>query len=204
MLIYRRRLAGVARGDLLPHAEDGVERDARLLEDVGDPRAAYLAEASAGGGEHVDLSTLEEQFDAALKLRPGFRPGLAGKGLALLSLGKPAAAAEYFSRERASAPQDPSACFRLGYALAAAGNAAKARYWYEQGIAAEPSYRLNYAGLGWLDLAEKAWERSRQEWDRATPTELDPEAVARLEDKLRNLKLRLAKETQKKTEAREK
>lgn len=55
-----------------------------------------------------------------------------------------------------------------------------------------------YYKTGRLPLAEKAWERSREEWQRTPPTEYDPEAVAKLEDKLKRLKVRLAQETQKK------
>ncbi|MFQ5664178.1 MAG: tetratricopeptide repeat protein [Terriglobia bacterium] len=54
-----------------------------------------------------------------------------------------------------------------------------------------------YYKSGRLHLALKAWERAREEWQRALPTELDPEALARLEDKLRRLKLRLAQESPK-------
>ncbi|MBI4466464.1 MAG: tetratricopeptide repeat protein [Acidobacteria bacterium] len=53
-----------------------------------------------------------------------------------------------------------------------------------------------YYKLGRLDLAEKAWERSREEWERTPKTEFDSDAFARLEAKLRDLKSRLAQETQ--------
>jgi tetratricopeptide (TPR) repeat protein len=52
-----------------------------------------------------------------------------------------------------------------------------------------------YYQTGRLNLAEKAWERARQEWERSSPVEFDAESFARLEDKLRQLKLRLAQET---------
>ena len=55
-----------------------------------------------------------------------------------------------------------------------------------------------YYQTGRLHLAEQAWERAREEWQRTSPTEFDPEAMAQLEEKLKQLKLRLAQETQKK------
>lgn len=51
-----------------------------------------------------------------------------------------------------------------------------------------------------LHLAEQAWETAREEWQRSSPTDFDPEAVARLDEKLRQLKIRLAQETQKRVE----
>ena len=55
-----------------------------------------------------------------------------------------------------------------------------------------------YYKTGRLPLAEKAWERAREEWQRTAPTELDPKAFARLEEKLQALKNRLAQEGSKK------
>lgn len=55
-----------------------------------------------------------------------------------------------------------------------------------------------YYKSGRLHLAEKAWERSREEWQRTPPTEYDAEAFARVEDKLKRVKVRLAQETPKK------
>lgn len=55
-----------------------------------------------------------------------------------------------------------------------------------------------YYETGRLRLAEKAWERAHEEWQRAPQTEFDREAFARLEEKLHRLRLRLARETQKK------
>ena len=55
-----------------------------------------------------------------------------------------------------------------------------------------------YYQTGRLPLAEKAWERAREEWQRTPPPELDPQAFARLEEKLQALKNRLAQESQKK------
>jgi len=55
-----------------------------------------------------------------------------------------------------------------------------------------------YYKTGRLPLAEKAWERAREEWQRTPPTELDPKAFARLEEKLQALKNRLAQEGSKK------
>jgi tetratricopeptide (TPR) repeat protein len=55
-----------------------------------------------------------------------------------------------------------------------------------------------YYETGRLHLAEKAWERAREEWQRTSPTEFDAEAFAQLEEKLKQLKLRLAQEMQKK------
>lgn len=55
-----------------------------------------------------------------------------------------------------------------------------------------------YYKSGRLRLAEQAWERSREEWQRAAPTEYDADAVAKVEDKLKRVKVRLAQETQKK------
>lgn len=49
-----------------------------------------------------------------------------------------------------------------------------------------------------LDLAEKAWERALAEWQRALPTEFDPDLFARLESKLKDLKHRLAQQTKQK------
>ena len=52
-----------------------------------------------------------------------------------------------------------------------------------------------YYKTGRLDLAEKAWERARQEWQRMAPAEFDAEIFARLEEKLKALKHRLAQQT---------
>jgi Flp pilus assembly protein TadD len=52
-----------------------------------------------------------------------------------------------------------------------------------------------YYKTGRLNLAEKAWEQARQEWERSSPVEFDAEAFARLGDKIKQLKLRLAQET---------
>ena len=49
-----------------------------------------------------------------------------------------------------------------------------------------------YFETGRLALAEKAWERSRELWEKAPATDFDKEEFARLEDKLRRLKIRLA------------
>ena len=57
-----------------------------------------------------------------------------------------------------------------------------------------------YYKSGRLHLAEKAWERAREEWQRTPRTDFDPNVFAQLEDKLRRLKLRFAQETQKKPE----
>jgi len=53
-----------------------------------------------------------------------------------------------------------------------------------------------YAKQGRTDLASAAWERSLEEWKRATPAELDPEKIEATENKLKQLKNKLA---QKKT-----
>jgi tetratricopeptide (TPR) repeat protein len=52
-----------------------------------------------------------------------------------------------------------------------------------------------YYKTGRLHQAEQAWERAREEWQRAPASEFDAEAFARLEQKLQELKLRLAQET---------
>lgn len=56
-----------------------------------------------------------------------------------------------------------------------------------------------YYATGRLRLALEAWERAYQEWQRVPETEFDHEAFARLEEKLHDLKVRLARETQKAT-----
>ena len=48
---------------------------------------------------------------------------------------------------------------------------------------------------GRFDLAEKAWERARLEWQRMPATEFDADLFARLEEKLKDLKHRLAQKT---------
>ncbi len=55
-----------------------------------------------------------------------------------------------------------------------------------------------YYRTGRLDQAEKAWERARQEWQRTPAHDVDSDALARLEDKLTQLKHRLAQETKQK------
>jgi tetratricopeptide (TPR) repeat protein len=52
-----------------------------------------------------------------------------------------------------------------------------------------------YFKTGRFDLAEKAWERARLEWQRMPPTELDAELFAKLEEKLKDLKHRLAQKS---------
>ncbi|MBI2956375.1 MAG: tetratricopeptide repeat protein [Acidobacteria bacterium] len=54
-----------------------------------------------------------------------------------------------------------------------------------------------YFKTGRLELAVQAWERALEEWKQTPQVEFDAEAVARLEEKLHSLKVRLAKETQK-------
>ena len=56
-----------------------------------------------------------------------------------------------------------------------------------------------YFETGRLSLAVPEWERSLEEWKSTSPTEFDPDIVARIEDRLQRLKLRLAQETQKKS-----
>ncbi len=53
-----------------------------------------------------------------------------------------------------------------------------------------------YAKQGRTDLAAAAWERSLEEWKRATPAEMEPDKIAATETKLKQLKNKLA---QKKT-----
>lgn len=147
------------------------------------PSAAAMAEA---GLLLLELGRAGEalgQFEAALALKPASPGALAGKGTALLVANRPAEAARVFARERELSPLDPSACFRLGLAHAAAGDPAKARYWHEQGVAANPAYRLNYSALGWLDLYEKKHKQAA-EWFLWAAVEKKNSPPGRAEDRL--------------------
>lgn len=51
-----------------------------------------------------------------------------------------------------------------------------------------------YAKQGRSDMAAAAWERSLAAWKRATPAEVEPEKIAAIETKLRQLKNKLAQQ----------
>jgi tetratricopeptide (TPR) repeat protein len=118
--------------------------------------------------QNTKLEEAVELIERALKLDPYNGAYLDSLGWAYFRLGKLELAEEYLLRALQRLSRDPTIHDHLGDV---------------------------YFKTGRYALAEKAWERAREEWQRMPPTEVDAELMARLEEKLKDLKHRLAQKS---------
>lgn len=151
---------------------DRAEEQFRLVLEMNAESAItlnYLGYMFADEGMKLEESV--ELIQRALEIDPYNGAYLDSLGWAYFKLEQLDKAEEYLLRARERLSRDPTIHDHLGDV---------------------------YYQTGRLRLAEKAWERAREEWQRSSQTEFDADVFARLEEKLRTLKLRLAQETQKK------
>ncbi|MBI3669900.1 MAG: tetratricopeptide repeat protein [Acidobacteria bacterium] len=144
----------------------------------------------------------ENEFKRVLQLNPRNAPALNYYGYMLADLGtRLDEATELVKRALAEEPYNGAYLDSLGWAYFKQNRLAEAEGSLRKAVernAHDPTIRDHlgdvYFKSGRIDLAASEWERALAEWRRALPTENEAEKVAALEQKLSNLKHRLAQQ----------
>jgi tetratricopeptide (TPR) repeat protein len=102
----------------------------------------------------------------------------------------------------ASDPTNGAYLDSLGWAYFKQGKLPESQQYLEQAVShstADPTILGHlgdvYAKLGQLDRAEKIWEKSLTQWQKALPADYEADKVTALETKLKSSKLRLAQKS---------
>ncbi|MFQ5777322.1 MAG: tetratricopeptide repeat protein [Terriglobia bacterium] len=193
------------RNKRYPEAEDAVAQAEEVSSSPSEREFVYFMRGALYERQKM-YERAEEQFRQVLELNPESAVTLNYLGYMFADQGmKLEEAVELIQRALQLDPYNGAYLDSLGWAyfrLQQFGQAEEFLLKAVKRLSNDPTIHDHlgdvYYELGRLHLAVKAWERSRQEWQRTPATGVDPEALAKLEEKLRRLKLRLARETKQK------
>ncbi len=189
------------RGKLYDAAEKALDEADKLSPRPAEKEVVwFLRAALAERQKHFDRA--EELFRKTLEVNPRNAGALNYYGYMLAERGiRLDEAVELIKRALAEEAFNGSYLDSLGWAYYQQGKLAEAEETLNRAV---ERHRLDptihdhlgdvYAKQGRSDLAAAAWERSLQEWKRATPAEVEPDKIVATETKLKQLKNKLAQQ----------